>query len=289
MTDVQIGSDQKVVSEFYQPLNAPAPGSWRPACASRHGICRSIPTTWRSPIIAIARRKAISTSAARSATGAKSASAITAPTARCTCDYGDPTLVQPQYNNGEFFFKFSYDRLDNVHFPRDGQTFSVQWDANRVDLGGDSAFDKVQADWLMARSDGRNTILLWTTAGVTDGNINSTALPDFYSLGGFFNLSGLAPQSLLGPNYAITRAIYFRRISRGGEGLFEFPAYIGMSLELGNTWQHAQRYECRFGPQGRVGVPGVRHVPGPAVPGLRLRHRRLQRLFLIPRPNLLIR
>jgi NTE family protein len=63
-------------------------------------------------------------------------------------------------------------------------------------------------------------------------------LPEFYSLGGFFDLSGLAPQSLFGPNYAIARAIYFRKIGRGGEGLFEFPAYIGMSLEVGNTWEH---------------------------------------------------
>ena len=31
--------------------------------------------------------------------------------------YGSPDFVEPQYNNGEYFFKFSYDQLDNVHFP----------------------------------------------------------------------------------------------------------------------------------------------------------------------------
>jgi NTE family protein len=60
--------------------------------------------------------------------------------------------------------------------------------------------------------------------------------PEFYSLGGFLNLSGLPETALLGPNYAITRAVYFRKIGRGGEGFFEFPAYIGMSLEAGGTW-----------------------------------------------------
>jgi NTE family protein len=99
---------------------------------------------------------------------------------------------------------------------------------------------------LWAHSTGRNTILWWTSAGTTlDGDIKPTLLPEFYSLGGFFNLSGLAPTSLYGPNYAITRAIYFRRISRGGEGFFEFPAYIGMSLELGNTWE--ERGQMSFG------------------------------------------
>ena len=142
-----------------------------------------------------------------------------------------------QFNNGELFLKFSYDRLDNVDFPREGQTFSLQWDADRINLGSDTASDRVQADWLMARSRGRNTLLIWTSAGTTlDGNIKPTSLQDFYSLGGFFNLSGLATQSLIGPDYAIARAIYFRKIGRGGEGLFDFPAYIGMSFEAGNTW-----------------------------------------------------
>ena len=108
-----------------------------------------------------------------------------------TVRLGNPTLVEPQYNNGELFFKFSYDRLDNVHFPRDGQQFTLQWDANRTNLGADIAFDKVQTDWLMARSRGRNTLLLWGSAGsVVSGAIAATAVQDFFSLGGFFNLSG---------------------------------------------------------------------------------------------------
>ncbi len=153
--------------------------------------------------------------------------------------WGNPDLVTPQYNNGEYFFKFTYDQLDNVRFPSDGQTFSLQWDANRTNLGADMAFDRVTADWLMARSSGRNTLLLWTSAGATlDGNLQPTDVQDFYSLGGFLNLSGLAPLSLLGPNFAIARAIYFRKISRGGEGFFEVPAYLGMSLEAGNIWEH---------------------------------------------------
>ncbi len=93
------------------------------------------------------------------------------------------------------------------------------------------------ADWLFATSRGRNTLLLWTSAGsIVDGKLSPTDVQDFYPLGGFLNLSGFAPQSLLGPDFAIARAIYFRRISRGGEGFFEFPAYVGLSFEVGNTW-----------------------------------------------------
>ena len=92
-------------------------------------------------------------------------------------------------------------------------------------------------------------------------------MPDLFSLGGFFNLSGLAPTSLFGPNYAIARAIYFRKIGRGGEGFFEFPAYLGMSLELGNIWQ--QRSDISIGSARKDAslFRGLRYVPGPVYLG----------------------
>jgi NTE family protein len=239
LTDVQIGSDPKVVSEFYQPLDASR--TWFVAPSARVEA-RDLTIYTDNVEVADFRDREVEGDLdvgrnlgnwGEIRVGFHRTNGLT------HLRLGDPDLVEQQYNNGEFFFKFSYDRLDNVHFPRDGQTFSLQWDANRTDLGADLASDKVQADWLMARSNGRNTILLWTSAGSTlDGRYNSNALPEFYSLGGFFNLSGLAPDSLYGPQYAIARAIYFRKIGRGGEGFFEFPVYIGMSLEAGNTWEH---------------------------------------------------
>lgn len=239
LTDVQIGSDPKLTSEFYQPLDALR--TWFVAPSARVEA-RDLPIYVNNLQVADFRDREVE---ADLDVGRNLGNwgEIRAGLHRINgLEYdrwGNPDLVEPQYNNGEYFFKFSYDRLDNVHFPREGQTFSLQWDANRTNLGADTAFDRVTADWLIAASRGRNTLLLWTSAGATvDGNLKPTAVQDFYSLGGFLNLSGLAPQSLLGPNYAIARAVYFRKISRGGEGFFEFPAYIGMSFEVGNTWNH---------------------------------------------------
>jgi NTE family protein len=238
VTDVQIGSDPKVAAEFYQPLNATR--SWFVAPSVRVEA-RDLFIYDKDVEIAEYRdREAEADFDIGRTLGnwGEIRAGFHRANGSTRVRLGDPSLVQEQYNNGEFFFKFSYDRLDNLHFPRDGQTFSFQWDANRTNLGGDTAFDKIQADWLMARSAGRNTVLLWTSAGsVVGGHINPLVVPDLFSLGGFFNLSGLAPTSLFGPNYAIARAIYFRKIGRGGEGFFEFPAYIGMSLEAGNTWE----------------------------------------------------
>jgi NTE family protein len=239
LTDVQVGSDPKVVSEFYQPLNASR--TWFIAPSARIEA-RDLQIFNRNVQVADFRDREAEADfdiGRNLGNWGEIRAGFHRTNGATRVRFGDPSLVESAYNNGELFFKFSYDKLDNVHFPRDGQSFTFQWDANRTDLGSDFASDKFQADWLMARSSGRNTVLLWASAGSTvDGNIKPTALPDFFSLGGFFNLSGLAPSSLIGPHYAIARSIYFRRVSRGGEGFFEFPVYVGASLEIGNTWNH---------------------------------------------------
>ncbi len=246
LTDVQIGSDPKVTSEFYQPLDALR--KWFVAPSARIEA-RDLPIFVNNLEVADFRDREVEGDIdfGRNLGNWGEIRVGYHRTNGLTYDrFGNPALVEPQYNNGEYFFKFSYDQLDNVHFPRDGTTFDVKWDANRTNLGADVAFDKVSADWLTAVSRGRNTLLLWTSAGMTlDGRLNSKDVQDFYSLGGFFNLSGLAPLSLLGPNYAIGRAIYFRKIGRGGEGFFDVPIYVGASLELGNTW--ARRGDMSLG------------------------------------------
>jgi NTE family protein len=246
VTDVQIGSDPKVASEFYQPLNAER--TWFVAPSLRIEA-RDLQLYTKDAVVADYRDREIEADFDVGRTlgnWGEIRAGFHRTNGAVRVHLGDPTLVQRRYNEGELFVKFSYDRLDNLHFPREGQQFTFQWHGNRMELGADTAWDKVQADWLMARSIGRNTLLFWTSAGsVVGGSINATALPELFPLGGFFNLSGLAPSSLFGPNYAIARAIYFRKIGRGGEGFFEFPAYIGMSLELGNTWQ--QRSDMSVG------------------------------------------
>jgi NTE family protein len=246
VTDVQIGSDPRVASEFYQPLDAQR--IWFVAPSLRVEA-QDLQLYTKDVEVADYRDREVEADLDIGRTlgnWGEIRVGFHRTNGAARVRLGDPTLVDQQYNEGEFFFKFSYDQLDNLHFPRDGQQFTLQWDANRADLGGDTGWDKVRADWLIARSMGRNTLLFWTSAGsVVSGTIKPTAVPELFPLGGFFNLSGLAPTSLFGSNYAIARAIYFRKIGRGGEGFFEFPAYIGMSLEMGNTWQ--QRSDVSFG------------------------------------------
>jgi NTE family protein len=86
--------------------------------------------------------------------------------------------------------------------------------------------------------------VLWATSGLRlDNDID--IVRSFFSLGGFFNLSGIAPETLVGPNFAILRGIYYRQIGSEGQGILKFPVYIGTSVEFGNVWE--SRSDISFG------------------------------------------
>jgi NTE family protein len=57
-------------------------------------------------------------------------------------------------------------------------------------------------------------------------------------------MSGVAPDTLVGPNFAILRGIYYRQIGAGGTGFLNVPVYIGASVEEGNVWN--SRREMSF-------------------------------------------
>ncbi len=236
VTDVQIGSDPKIVSEFYQPLNALQRWFVAPSVRVEAHDLQVFQSNVQIADFRVREAESDLDFGRNLGDWGEIRFGLHRISGASRVRFGNPDLVAPVYNEGEYFLKFSVDRLDNVDFPRAGESFTLQWDANRTDLGADVASDRTQADWLMARSRGRNTLLLWASAGTTlDGTVST--LQEDFSLGGFFNLSGLAPSSLYGPNYAIGRAIYLRKIGRGGAGFFDFPAYLGMSFEIGNTWQ----------------------------------------------------
>jgi NTE family protein len=149
----------------------------------------------------------------------------------------DPNLPpRSDFERGELYSRFTLDRLDDVYFPRNGESFTLQWNGPRKGLGADVNADRISIDWLLARSSGRNTFVLWTSGGVAVSGPQDS-VQDFYTLGGLFNLSGLPVESLSGPHFGVARALYYRRVGSGGRGFLNVPTYAGISLELGNVWE----------------------------------------------------
>src|SRR4029077_17713927 len=148
------------------------------------------------------------------------------------------------------------------NFPRHGQQAVLQYSAYRNASGIVQTTDQVTGSYIGAYSFGRDTFA-FSAAGGTTRQSDVTDLNLQFPLGGFLNLSGLRADSLLGANYGIARALYYRQIGRGGPGYFDLPTYLGLSLEMGNVWQTGS--EASFGntQKDARGWPGRHTFIGP--------------------------
>jgi NTE family protein len=243
LTDLQIGDHSRIFSEFYQPLSF----------GSRYFVSPQLNFEERS-VFQLQGSKAIAEYRVRSVTGGldfgrelsnwgEIRTGLRRGAGRSRVLIGDPLLPADEFERGGYFARFSYDKLDSVFFPRHGQQLEIEWRAERQEFGADQNFNVMSGSWLLARSFGRHTFIFSADAGTTG---NAVPTPEnFFSLGGFLNLSGLQPGFLSGPHFGIARLIYYRRIGRGGQGVLDLPAYAGVSLEAGNTWM--DRSEMSFG------------------------------------------
>jgi NTE family protein len=150
---------------------------------------------------------------------------------------GEPVVPGEDFDIGAAFLEFGYDRLDSAYFPKHGQAFRASWQSESEALGASANADIVAASWVLARTAGRNSVVLSMEGGsALDDRVVSPQ--ELFTLGGFLNLSGLPRDAIIGTQYGIVRTIAYRRVSRGGTGLFEFPAYLGASFEIGNVWEN---------------------------------------------------
>ena len=123
------------------------------------------------------------------------------------------------------------DRLDSVHFPRFGWNAGALIYDNNARLGAELPYTKWAASGRAAYSFGENTVRLGVNAGGTIGNRPLPAY-DQFQWGGFLQQSGYATGQLIGQNLQFGQLMVYRRIARGS--LFD-GAYSGLSLEVGKV------------------------------------------------------
>ena len=150
---------------------------------------------------------------------------------------GDPSLPNLQFEEGGMFARFSIDTLDDAQIPTEGTLANVEWLLSRPGLGADSESDSVISTidqvWSFGRDD-RNTLRLGLEYATTIESDNR--VQDFFPLGGFLRLSGLERGEISGPHAGLARLMYYRRLGANA-GFFDMPLYVGGSLEAGNVWQ----------------------------------------------------
>lgn len=231
-TDAQLGNDNSLRLEFFQPL---AIGSGFFA-ASRVSIGRD-----SLNLYSLGERVAIYNVKSRSAgvdVGYQMAQhgevRLGFEGGKVTPKLDTGSVAIPSdvtYQQGAVMLGLLFDRLDSVDFPREGWSASGQIYDSRTALGADIAYTKWQAAGSYVRSFGENTFKLNANLG---GNIGSNPLPAYDQLqwGGFLRQSGYATGQLVGSTLEFASLQAYRRIARGG--LFQ-GAYGGVSLETGRV------------------------------------------------------
>src|SRR5690606_13618153 len=146
---------------------------------------------------------------------------------------GDPQyLLSDDFRLGEFFGRFSVDTIDSVAFPRTGTLASIEWRVSSDDsLGADANFKQLESSVVFAKTRGRHTVV---TTGRYDATVSGTApVHRLFRMGGLFDLSGLNRNEISGQHAMRLGTSYFRRIG----DLALFPAFAGVSIELGNAFE----------------------------------------------------
>jgi NTE family protein len=148
---------------------------------------------------------------------------------------GEPGIPNIDFQTGGVFASFGVDTLDDGQIPHDGMLLDATITMSRPAFGSDNNFDTVETAFTRVFTYGRHTIQMGFDFSTT---IQSDDLiQDFFPLGGFLRLSGLERGQISGPHAGLTRAVWLRRSGETGGGLFDVPLYLGASLEAGNVWQ----------------------------------------------------
>ena len=232
-TDVQLGYDPYLVSEFYQPLNA------RGALFIAPRISISDTTTnlyQGNNLIAryqVGSRLAGVDLGAQFGQSAELRLGVLAGAMTPELQIGPSSLAPPasSVQQGALRARLQFDQLDNAHFPRAGSFVEVNVFDSSKQLGAQDDYLKWYVDGTTAYSMGEHTFNFYAKFG---GGSGSNPLPtyDQFQWGGFLQQSGYATGQLYGQDLKFARAMYYRRVLRGSilDG-----AYGGLSIEAGKV------------------------------------------------------
>lgn len=137
------------------------------------------------------------------------------------------------FNIGAGQFVFMSDTLDDVNFPSEGHMMRVNLDFSSASLGADDDYTKLEVAANKAFEIGRTRVIV----GLNGGTALSGDLPiyDRLSAGGMFSMSGYSRGEISGSNLLIGRMIVMQPLTESTPLAFNLPLYLGGSLEMGAT------------------------------------------------------
>ena len=166
--DLQVGETSRIATEVYLPISQSAPYFFLPhAQLEARNVAVLDESDRPSRSIACAASSYGSTSGASSATGARFARGCGSETRQLARARRRSDAADRRFRcRAAISRALSYDRLDDVNFPRHGTARDARMArrARRAGFGADARI-ALAFDWIAARSFGRQTAVLWTSLG----------------------------------------------------------------------------------------------------------------------------
>ncbi|MBP5074391.1 patatin-like phospholipase family protein [Pseudomonas chlororaphis] len=244
LTRVQIGDQQELYSEFYQPLDV---GS-RYFIAPYIGIeSQNIEAVLDNDPIAEYRlqRYGLGLNIGRQiGNSGEIRFGVGEAWGKADVRVGDQDLPSESFNEGYYELRYSFDSLDNVYFPHAGEDIGLSLRQFEPSLGSDKRYRQWEFKLDKALSSGPNTFILGGRYGRTLDE--AEVVTSSFVLGGARQLSGFREDALSGQNISLMRGVYYRRLTPRAYLPLDFPLYLGGSLERGRAWNNDNEFDSGY-------------------------------------------
>ena len=244
LTRAQIGDQQELYSEFYQPLDA---GSRYFVAPYINAQSQNIEAILDNDPIAEYRleRYGFGLNFGRQiGNSGEIRVGVGEAWGEANVRIGERDLPSASFNEAFYDVKYSFDSLDNVYFPHSGEDISLSMRQFEPGLGSDERYRQWEFNLDKALSSGPNTWILGGRYGRTLDQAN--IVTSSFLLGGARQLSGFRQDSISGQNISLMRAVYYRRLTPRSYLPFDFPLYAGASLERGRAWNNDNEFDSGY-------------------------------------------
>ncbi|WP_027897005.1 patatin-like phospholipase family protein [Zestomonas thermotolerans] len=244
LTRLQLGDHQELYSEFYQPLDA---GSRYFVAPYLFGEARNVELLVDNEPFAKYRleRYGYGLNLGRQITNSGEIRfGLGQGWGEAEVSLGPTELPSFSFSEGFYELKYSFDTLDNVNFPHSGESIALDLRSYEHSLGSDSDYRQWELSLDKAFSHGPNSWVFGGRYGRTVDDVE--VVTSSFELGGPLQLSGFRQDVLAAQNVSLGRVIYYRRLTPRSFLPFDFPVYVGGSLERGRAWNNDNAYDSGY-------------------------------------------
>ena len=212
--DVQLGTDPKLFSEFYQPLSFDARFFIAPYLQLEQTNINAFAQDETVARYRLSEGKVGFDFGRELGRIGEFRLGVFRGAGEARVKIGDPSLENIDFQSGGAFMRLRFDTLDNARFPKSGMRADIGWTLSRPGLGADARYDTIEGEVTHNWTHGKSTFQVgfgYATTLESNGVVQ-----DYFRLGGFQRLSGFQRGAISGPHAALGTLVYRRRIGESG-------------------------------------------------------------------------